>query len=46
MVVVDVVIAMQLDELHDEPVFPSVERMVKLTMSMTARSSMKMSFGM
>ena len=30
---VDVVIAMQLDELHDEPVFPSVERMVKLTMS-------------
>ena len=30
---VDIVIAMQLDELHDEPVFPSVERMVKLTMS-------------
>lgn len=30
---VDVVIAMQLDELHDDPVFPSNERMVKLTMS-------------
>ena len=30
---VDIVIAIQLDELHDEPVFPSVERMVKLTMS-------------
>ena len=30
---VDIVIAIQLDELHDEPVFPSVERMVKLTIS-------------
>lgn len=29
---VDIVIAIQLDELHDEPVFPSNERMVKLTM--------------
>ena len=29
---VDMVIAVQLDELHDEPVFPSNERMVKLTM--------------
>lgn len=29
---VDVVIAMQLDELHDDPVFPSNERIVKLTM--------------
>lgn len=30
---VDIVIAVQLDELHDDPVFPSNERMVKLTMS-------------
>lgn len=29
---VDMVIAVQLDELYDEPVFPSNERMVKLTM--------------
>ena len=29
---VDIVIAMQLDELHDDPVFPSNERIVKLTM--------------
>ena len=30
---VDIVIAMQLDELHDDPVFPSNERIVKLTMN-------------
>lgn len=30
---VDLVIAMQLDELHDDPVFPSNERIVKLTMN-------------
>lgn len=29
---VDIVIAVQLDELHDDPVFPSGERYVKLTM--------------
>ena len=29
---VDIVIAVQLDELHDDPVFPSNERIVKLTM--------------
>ena len=29
---VDIVIAVQLDELHDDPVFPSGERIVKLTM--------------
>ena len=29
---VDIVIAVQLDELHDEPVFPSNERIIKLTM--------------
>ena len=29
---VDIVIAVQLDELHDDPVFPSAERYVKLTM--------------
>ena len=29
---VDLVIAVQLDELHDDPVFPSAERYVKLTM--------------
>ena len=30
---VDIVIAMQLNELHDDPVFPSNERIVKLTMN-------------
>ena len=29
---VDIVIAVQLDELHDDPVFPSNERIIKLTM--------------
>ena len=29
---VDIVIAVQLDELHDDPVFPSNERILKLTM--------------
>ena len=29
---VDIVIAVQLDELHDDPVFPSSERILKLTM--------------
>ena len=29
---VDLVIAVQLDELHDDPVFPSAERILKLTM--------------
>ena len=29
---VDIVIAVQLDELHDDPVFPSNERIVRLTM--------------
>ncbi|MDY2637908.1 MAG: hypothetical protein SOV56_08280 [Phascolarctobacterium sp.] len=29
---VDLVIAVQLDELHDDPVFPSNERIIKLTM--------------
>ncbi len=29
---VDIVIAVQLDQLHDEPVFPSLDRMLKLTM--------------
>ena len=29
---VDIVIAVQLDELHDDPVFPSNDRIIKLTM--------------